>query len=174
MATGRSNKLVGQIGEFLVCAELGRLGLIATPFAGNVPGFDVIATDEHYNSVPIQVKANNGGSTWQFNGDKYLDIDYDPKTKKQTIGGLKKIADPNLIFVFVWLGHRKKSPDRYFVLTKRELQQVMRDHYEKYLRDHDGQRPQNPESRFIAIRLPELAPYENRWKMAENALRAKG
>ena len=33
MATGRSNKLVGQVGEFLVCAELGRRGMIATPFS---------------------------------------------------------------------------------------------------------------------------------------------
>jgi len=41
MATGRNNKLTGQISEFLVCAELGKRGLIATPFAGNVPAFDV-------------------------------------------------------------------------------------------------------------------------------------
>jgi len=54
MATGRSNKIVGQIGEFLACAELGRrLNLIATPFAGNVPGYDVIATDGDYHSEPI-------------------------------------------------------------------------------------------------------------------------
>lgn len=40
MATGRQNKLTGQLAEHLVCAELGRRGLIATPFSGNVPTFD--------------------------------------------------------------------------------------------------------------------------------------
>lgn len=60
MATGLSTRLVAQIGEFLVCAELGRRGLIATPFAGNVPGYDVIATDEQFRSVPIQVKTSSG------------------------------------------------------------------------------------------------------------------
>jgi DNA modification methylase len=34
MASGLSNKLIGQVGEFLVCAELGRRGFVATPFAG--------------------------------------------------------------------------------------------------------------------------------------------
>jgi len=37
MATGRSNKLVGQTGEYLVAAELSRRGYIATTFTGNVP-----------------------------------------------------------------------------------------------------------------------------------------
>jgi len=57
MSKGLSNKLAGQIGEYLVCAELGRRGLIATPFSGNVPTFDVLATDEQCLTVPIQVKA---------------------------------------------------------------------------------------------------------------------
>jgi hypothetical protein len=39
MATGRSNQLTGHIGEHLVAAELGRMGLFATPFAGNVPDY---------------------------------------------------------------------------------------------------------------------------------------
>jgi len=46
MATGRSNKLVGQTGEYLVAAELLRRGLIATTFTGNVPHYDIIASDE--------------------------------------------------------------------------------------------------------------------------------
>ena len=44
MATGRSNKLVGQTGEYLVAAELSRRGLIATTFTGNVPHYDIIAS----------------------------------------------------------------------------------------------------------------------------------
>jgi hypothetical protein len=44
MATGRSTKLVGQAGEYLVAAELSRRGLIATTFTGNVPHYDIIAS----------------------------------------------------------------------------------------------------------------------------------
>ena len=43
MATGFSTKFTGQIGEYLVVAELGRRTIIATPFSGNVPDIDVIA-----------------------------------------------------------------------------------------------------------------------------------
>ncbi|MEY4947887.1 MAG: hypothetical protein RL698_98 [Pseudomonadota bacterium] len=61
MSSGRRNKLVGQIGEFLVCAELGRLGYVATPFSGNVPDFDIIAVDESGQSLPyLPYKASEG------------------------------------------------------------------------------------------------------------------
>ncbi len=49
MATGHSNKLVGQTGECLVAAELGRRGLIATTFTGNVPRYDIIASSRRMN-----------------------------------------------------------------------------------------------------------------------------
>ena len=41
MATGHDNQLTRQIGEHLVAAELGRRGYVATPFAGNVPMYDL-------------------------------------------------------------------------------------------------------------------------------------
>jgi len=47
----------GAFGEFLVCAELGKCGLIATPFLGNALAFDVLAADDFCRTVPIQVKA---------------------------------------------------------------------------------------------------------------------
>ena len=37
MAEGRKIQLTKQIGEYLVCAELGRRGFISTTFTGNVP-----------------------------------------------------------------------------------------------------------------------------------------
>ncbi len=80
MATGRSAKLTGQVGEFLVCAELGRCGIIATPFAGNVPEFDVVATGEGLVTVPIQVKAGNGTSEQRL--DRWLDVEYDSRRRR--------------------------------------------------------------------------------------------
>jgi hypothetical protein len=46
MGSGRNNKLVGQTGEYLVAAELSRRVLITTTFTGNVPYYDIIATNE--------------------------------------------------------------------------------------------------------------------------------
>jgi hypothetical protein len=53
MSSGLSNKLAGQVGEFLVCAELGRRGFIATSFAGNVPEFDLIVANDTLRTIPI-------------------------------------------------------------------------------------------------------------------------
>ena len=58
MASGRSNKLVGQTGEYLVAAELSRRGMIATTFTGNVPYYDIIASNEDGKHVSVQVKAS--------------------------------------------------------------------------------------------------------------------
>ncbi len=171
MATGRSNKLVGQVGEFLVCAELGREGFIATPFAGNVPEYDLIATDQRCRAVPIQVKTINGGSTWQFNVDKFLEIEFNPRTERQKIIGRKRLSNPNLIYVLTWLGHRKEARDRFFVLTKRELRRTIHRHYAAYLDHHDGRRPQNPKSRFVVTRLSEVERYEDRWELVTDQLR---
>ena len=73
MATGRSNKLVGQTGEYLVAAELSRMGLIATTFTGNVPHYDIVATDSEFRSILVQVKAITG-SSWQFDVSKFANI----------------------------------------------------------------------------------------------------
>jgi hypothetical protein len=55
MAPGRSTKLVGQAGEYLLAAELSRRGMIATTFTGNVPHCDIIASDEKGRHVSVQI-----------------------------------------------------------------------------------------------------------------------
>jgi hypothetical protein len=74
MATGRSNQLTKQVGEYLVAAELGRLGLLAATFSGNVPEHDIVATDSACKTVPVQVKAVTGTS-WQFDIRRFVDIE---------------------------------------------------------------------------------------------------
>ena len=63
MTTGRSNKLVGQTGEYLVDSELSRRGFIATTFTGNVPDYDIIASTEKGKHLSVQVKTIRG-SNW--------------------------------------------------------------------------------------------------------------
>jgi len=55
MPIGYNNQLARQIGESLVCAELGRRGIIATAFSGNVPAFDILAAGQSCKTLPIQM-----------------------------------------------------------------------------------------------------------------------
>jgi hypothetical protein len=45
MASGRSDYLTKQAGEYIVAAELSRRGFVATTFTGNVPSYDIVAVD---------------------------------------------------------------------------------------------------------------------------------
>ena len=49
-----------QLSEHLVVAELARRGVIATPFSGNVPDFDILAFKSG-KSISIQVKSAKTG-----------------------------------------------------------------------------------------------------------------
>ncbi|MBB5233592.1 hypothetical protein [Deinococcus budaensis] len=92
-----SNKLTGQIGEFLVCAELGRqLDLVATPFAGNVPAFDLLVADEQCRSIPIQVKAARG-LQWLSPANNWINLEV--VGTRQVDKGDRQVAHPNLIYV---------------------------------------------------------------------------
>ena len=76
-------QLARQIGEHLVVAELGRRGVVATPFSGNVPDIDLLAY-ANGKSVPIQVKAIRRGNPG-VDAKRYLDIRF--RGEKQRIVG---------------------------------------------------------------------------------------
>jgi hypothetical protein len=159
--TGQSTQLVRQVGEHLVAARLGRLGLYATPFAGNVPDFDLVVADELGNSILVQVKAIQGGA-WQFgDASKYLDIDLVDKT--QNVRGIKKLANPNIIFVLVRLN--EGSEDEFYVLTLGEIQEEIRRHYSEYLEKKGGTRPRNYKSLHCALLAKELGEFRDRWSV---------
>jgi hypothetical protein len=142
MSSGRLNKLAGQIGEYLVCAELGRRGLIATPFAGNVPTFDVLATDELCRTVPIQVKASRGHS-WPSRADRWMNIQFNDK--KQIYSGPTKLTTPDLVWVCVAIA-LPGARDRFFVLTEGDMQKVCIAGYTSWMDSIAWQRPRNPSS----------------------------
>ncbi len=100
MSNGRNNSLAKQIGEHLVCAELGRWGLIATPFSGNVPAFDILAADDQCRTVPIQVKASTCDN-WPSDARKWMQINLNERTKAQEFLGAFQIENPDLIYVHV-------------------------------------------------------------------------
>lgn len=159
MATGRGTKLTGAIGEFLVSAELCRRGLLATPFSGNVPHYDIIASDEFGGHVVIQVKAINKVN-WQFDARRFVEITMNGD--RQTLGSPVNEPYPGLYCVFVALGESNNS-DRYFVFSWEDLRSLIIRHHQAYLEKHGGVRPKSPESTHCSISISELEIFEDQW-----------
>jgi len=166
MATGRSNQLIKQIGEYLVACELARRGLLVATFSGNVPDFDLIATDFKGSSCPIQVKTIKGGA-WQFSIDKFVDIAFDGS--KQLIGDKKPLPIPQLVCVFVLAGE-KYGEDQFFVLEWSKVQDILIADYKHFLDSHGGERPRNPDSRHCAIGERDLRDYKDNWSTITSRL----
>lgn len=167
MATGRSNKLVGQAGEYLVAAELSRRGLIATTFTGNVPDYDIIASDAKGRHVSVQVKASTGGS-WQF-GDitRYCDLTF--KEHRQVVGKPKPCPVRRLVVVFVTLGVERG--DHFYILPWRRLRDLLVRQHVEYLRKHGGVRPKRWDSMHTVIMEKTLQPYRDQWQTIERNLK---
>lgn len=158
MATGRSTKLTGAVGEFLVAAELCRRGLLATPFAGNVPHYDIIASGQSGGHVAVQVKAINR-LNWQFDIRKFADVRLDGE--HQDVGQRKPEPFPDLICVLMVL--KETAHDRFFVLEWKELQDILVRGHEAYLSKHGGIRPIKPDSFHCALRVEDVERFENQW-----------
>jgi hypothetical protein len=158
MATGRSTQLTRQVGEHLVAAELGRKGYIATPFAGNVPNFDLLVANEAGVAVPVQVKAIKGPS-WQFSAASFLDIQIE--NDFQTVLGLRRTLNPGLVYVLVLL--REAGTDEFYSLTFSQLQEHFASTYK------GGRRPKNPQSMHCAVWPKELQRFSG-WGVLESAL----
>lgn len=166
MATGRSNKLVGQTGEYLIAAELSRRGLIATTFTGNVPHYDIIASDEAGRHVSIQVKASRGPS-WQFgNIMQYCDITFDGE--RQVVGDPKPCPVLRLIVTFVKIADDGR--DHFYILPWERLRDLLIDHHKTFLATHNGIRPKKWDSLHCAIEEKTLHPYEDKWETIEKNL----
>jgi hypothetical protein len=170
MGRGRNNQLVGQVAEHLVCAELGRLGLCATGFAGNIPTFDVLATDEKCRTVPIQVKATTARS-WRSNARVWMDITVDPDGLVQKLHGPRTLQTPDLIYACVMMAAAgSKERDRFFVITMRELQQLCIKSYCAWMTSINWRRPRNPHSFDLRYYLSQLEPFENNWALVQQRL----
>lgn len=166
MASGRSNQLIKQIGEYLVACELARQDLLVATFSGNVPDFDLIATDSKGSSCPIQVKAIKGGS-WQFSIDKFANITFDGN--KQIIGEKKPLSVPQLVCVFV-IAAEKYGGDQFFVLEWSKVQDILIENHKRWLNAHGGIRPRKPDSMHCALDKRDLQKFKDNWKIIKSML----
>lgn len=160
MTTGYGTQLTRQIGEHLVVAKLGRRGILATPFAGNVPDYDLLASDLSGHSLPIQVKAINGIS-WQFNASSFVHIEFD--SDRQIIKGKKDLSNISLICVLVLL--KEDENDVFYILTKEDLQDLIFKKYDSKAIDGVRVRPRNTKSTHCAIWPADLELFKDNWNL---------
>ena len=160
MPTGRELHLTKQIGEYLVAAELCRRGMIAATFTGNVPHYDIIASDKAGRVRHVQVKAIRS-SSWQMDMGRFMEIAQ--KGKRQVLGKACPAPVPGLVFVFVKLVGAGK--DSFFIVRWEDLRDALVTDYKAYLKKCNGIRPKNPESRHTAFDEKLLESYHNNWKL---------
>ena len=161
-----SNQLAGQIGESLVVAELGRRGFIATAFAGNVPDIDILAYKSGL-TVALQVKAWRSGSV-SFDAKQYLKIELNGKV--QTVAGMVNEHNKDLLFVFVKIGS-KAAEDRFFVLQRSHLAEIIKENYSWFLSKHSGIRPRNYKTTHCSVNEEDLQSYADKWELLEEAIK---
>lgn len=162
---GRAYQLTGQIGEYLAAVELGRRGYICTTFTQNIPDFDILAIGETLKrTIPIQVKTIRKGGGWQSTATQWMYIEFDGDS--QIIKGKKKIENPSLIYIMVELG-KKYGEDKFFLLRKKQLQQLYYKNYQNWLKKHGGKKPRKPSSLHCAIKSDVLIKYQDNWDILE-------
>lgn len=168
MAKNFSSKLSGQIGENLVVAELGRRGIIATAFAGNVPEIDILAYKDK-RSIPIQVKALKAG-TLRTRADYYLNIKFDGKT--QTVLGKREDINRDLIFIVVKVGETL-GEDVFYICDQGKIQDLVLKGHSSFLEKHGGIRPRKPSSMDCSVNLKDLEGTKDRWELIDRKLDSK-
>lgn len=163
MQKGLSNQLTRQIGEHLAVSKLGRMGYIASPFAGNVPTFDILAADAIGHTIPIQVKAINGPS-WQYQADLFLDIENIDGF--QNVRGKTVLSNPDLICIYILL--RPDERDEFFIFRLSDLQEITFRIYKS------RKRPRNTNSKHCAVWPKHLQNFKNNWDLIKKTFHNQG
>ena len=167
MATGARNKLTGQIGEHLVSAKLGILGYYATPYSGNVPGFDITAVNyETLHSFPIQVKTSNGGALVHSVIDKWVEHRIEDDNS-QYLGDLLELPNPKKIWIMVQLKDNTLSSARYFICTEAQIQEKIVTRYRNFMEKHNYRRPGGGASTQAILNVKDVLEFEDNWKILD-------
>jgi len=171
VATGFATNTTKQAGEYLVAAELAKKKYVVATFAGNVPEYDLIVADEKGRSIPVQVKAIWGGD-WHFRADRFMHIEFDEESQTQKGFKSRRLKMPDLIFVFVVLS--ENHDDRFFLLTQKEVRDIIVDEYRSWMKKIGGRRPRNPRSMHTIIRVRQIEMHENKWVLIDEMMRKAG
>ncbi len=164
----------GRAGEHYVAAELNRRGAYAAPFSGNVPGVDIVATDDDMERMAyIQVKTKRDPGNWQIGlkqGWAKITLNECPgdgSCPKPCTPLLEECipGKPDRYWVFVSLG--KTGGQRYYVIPDDHVRRcLVRERHQEYLDQHGGQRPgKKHDSLHFSFSNKDLQGWENRWEV---------
>ncbi len=117
MSKKLSNSLVGNAGEFYVCAELSRRGYLALITPKNNPLFDIVAAaPDGKKTAYVQVKTRSVGNTigWKFGKDI-------------------TIRENNRNFFVVLVNLQEDGLSEFYVYKHDELADIVDGNYKDYL-----------------------------------------
>ena len=170
MPTPSTNNIV-RAGEHYVAAELNRRGAYASPFSGNVPGIDIIATDDGQNRMAyIQVKTKRGGGNWHMGINHgwgkitYKNCPRDGNCPKTCTPSLEEpvLGTPDHFWVFVSL--TANGGQQYYVLADDKVRALLREVHTAYLKSNGGQRAgKNHDSPHSAFTDKNLQAWKDNW-----------
>ncbi len=151
-----------------MASELSRRGMIATTFTGNVPHFDIIASDESGRHISVQVKASRG-DTWQIaNVKEYCEIEFDGH--KQIMGLPLDNPVVDLMMVFVRISEQREN-DKFYILSWERFRDILIKNHTEYLQKHEGVRPKRWDSLHVGVKESNLKPFEDCWDEIELCLK---
>ena len=168
----RRTDSIGRAGEHYVAAELNRRGAYASPFSGNVPSIDILATDvDRKRMAYIQVKTKRPRGNWQIGlGHGWAKIapygcpkdgscgeDCKPKLSEPICGKEKHY------WVFVSL--QEDGGQQYYIVPDDDVRRyLIRDKHMAYLKKHGGQRPgKSHDSPHHSFRDEALQAWRDKW-----------
>ena len=97
-----------------------------------------------------------------------ITIEETPQGVRQVPGRVVREPYPGLVYVLVLLS--QDGNDRFFVLTWKQLRQIIVDGYRNYLSKQGGVRPKAPRSFHTALKVDEIADYEGNWDTIPRSL----
>lgn len=154
----------GNLGMFLVCAELSKHNLIAMPTSRNTKGHDIVVLNPETNiGMAIQVKCTGQPkSGFPIASSHWKDC--------ESIFEKKIISD----FVFVDISEIEKP--KYFIVPRKEVKQILKASADKYIQKtllkhgktlqqmEQEAADQNKKPNLWAMSLSDIEIYEDRWE----------
>ncbi len=98
-----------------------------------------------------------------------MEIEFDEQTGRQNYLHPLKIENPDLIYVCVVVA-KPGACDRFFILTKADLQQVCIEAYSQWMDPKDWKRPRNPASFENSYSIAGLQRFEDNWQLIKERL----
>lgn len=144
---------------FLVCAELSRRNLIALPTSRNTKGYDIVVMDpKNGEAMGIQVKCTDRKDFPVFTSH-FRDFE-------------QKIGD-KIVAPFVFVDISDLATPRYFILSKEEMQRLLKHGVNSYMgvysRKHGQSREETlqreKKANLWAVKLRHIESFENHWEV---------